>query len=279
MFRLVKKVAVFTLMLALVGISPFSEWSANKTLAESQSTFENVAHRGASGYAPENTIASFDKAVTMKATSFELDVQRTKDGRLVIMHDTTVDRTTNGKGSVKNLTLKQIRELDAGSWFDKSFAGEKVPTLEETLNRYRNKPIRILIELKKPELYPGIEKEVAQMVTKTGLTRDPNKVVVQSFNAPSVKKYNQLQPIVKTGVLVSLTEYASGVSDNKLTEWKAFADYINPNYKLVNSSLVKRIHNLKMKTLPYTLPDKKSATKIRSTGVDGIISNYPEFGK
>ncbi|SFS97091.1 glycerophosphodiester phosphodiesterase [Marininema halotolerans] len=287
MFGLAKKVTVFALMMTLVGI-PFNAWSMEKASAKSppppkkinyHGAFINVAHRGASGHAPENTIAAFDKAVAMHATSFEFDVQRTKDGHLVIMHDTTVDRTTNGKGAVKDLTLKQIRKLDAGSWFGKSFAGEKVPTLRETLKRYRTKPIRIVIELKKPELYPGIEKQVAHMLTKTGLTVIPSKVTVQSFNASSIKKYHHLQPRVKTGVIVSLTEYSKGVPEQKLTEWKAFANYINPNYKLVNKSLVKKIHDRKMKILPYTILDKKTATAVRDMGVDGMITNYPELGK
>src|SRR5699024_1122413 len=111
--------------------------------------------RGASGYAPENTIAAFDKAVEMKADYFELDVQRSKDGQLVLIHDTTVDRTTNGTGAVKDLTLKELKSLDAGSWFDEKYAGEKIPTLGETLDRHRGK-IKILIELKSPSLYPGI---------------------------------------------------------------------------------------------------------------------------
>ena len=122
---------------------------------------ENVAHRGATGYAPENTIAAFDLAVDMKADYIEIDVQRSKDGELVVIHDTTVNRTTNGSGKVGALTFEQLRSLDTGSFKGEQFAGEQIPTFEEILDRYHGK-IGILIELKAPELYPGIEEQVAE---------------------------------------------------------------------------------------------------------------------
>src|SRR3954452_5816424 len=106
-----------------------------------------IAHRGASGYAPENTIAAFDKALEIKTDYIEIDVQRSKDGKLVIIHDHKVDRTTNGTGYVRDLTYEQLKRLDAGSWNGPQFSGEKIPSFEEILDRYHGK-IGILIELK-----------------------------------------------------------------------------------------------------------------------------------
>ena len=97
---------------------------------------DNVAHRGATGYAPENTIAAFDLAFDMKADYIEIDVQRSEDGDLVVIHDTTVDRTTDGTGHVGELPFEELRSLDAGSWFGDEFVGESIPTFDEVLDRY-----------------------------------------------------------------------------------------------------------------------------------------------
>lgn len=162
--------------------SPFGQALAEGATVGERKQVDNVAHRGATGYAPENTIAGFDLAVDMKADYIEIDVQRSKDGELVLIHDTTVDRTTDGTGKVGELTFEQLRSLDAGSWKGEQFAGEQIPTFAEILDRYRGK-VGILIELKAPELYPGIEEEVASVVKERNLDKPQNeKIIIQSFN-------------------------------------------------------------------------------------------------
>lgn len=128
-------------------VSPFSQVFAEQPTVGERKQVDNVAHRGATGYAPENTIAAFDLAVEMKADYIEIDVQRSKDGELVLIHDTTVDRTTDGTGKVGDLTFEQLRSLDAGSWFGEQFEGEKIPTFDEILDRYHGK-VGILVEMK-----------------------------------------------------------------------------------------------------------------------------------
>src|SRR5438093_1650322 len=121
-----------------------------------------VAHRGASGWAPETTPASYRLALEMKADYLELDVQMTKDGEIVAIHDSLVDRTTNGKGAIGKITLAQLKELDAGSWFNRTypekasreFAGQRVPTLQEVIDLAKNSGAGLYIETKNPELYP-----------------------------------------------------------------------------------------------------------------------------
>ena len=103
-----------------------------------QRTITNIAHRGASSYAPENTRAAFDMAINMGVKHIELDVHSSKDGRLVVIHDDTLDRTTNGSGKVTDYTLKELKTLDAGSWFDHKYSGEKLSTLEEILDEYKS---------------------------------------------------------------------------------------------------------------------------------------------
>ncbi|OYD09162.1 glycerophosphodiester phosphodiesterase [Paludifilum halophilum] len=223
-------------------------------------------------------MAAFEKAVEMKSDYFELDVQRSRDGKLVVMHDTTVDRTTDGTGQVRDLTLKQLKSLDAGSWFSPEFRGERIPTLEEVLDRFRGTRAGILIELKSPELYPGIEAQVAHLLKKKRMHKRHGKVIVQSFNHQSMKRYHRLQPTVPVGVLVSYTQYKDGITDEELKEFTAYADYVNPNKALVDSELVDRIHRRNMKILPYTVRNQESADQLIQAGVDGIITDFPELG-
>ncbi|MBM7551495.1 glycerophosphodiester phosphodiesterase [Thalassobacillus pellis] len=235
----------------------------------------NIAHRGASGYAPENTMAAFDKAVEMKADMFELDVQMSKDGKLVVIHDTTVDRTTDGTGNVRDLTYEELKKLDAGSWFNEEFAGEKIPTLGEVLDAYRGK-IGILIEVKSPSLYPGIEQKIADELIERNLHKPANeKIIVQSFNHESMAKFHHLLPSVPVGVLVGYSP--DGISDEQLMDFASYADYVNPSKSMVTSELVDRIHAFGMKTHPWTVRDRNSADFLLQAGVDGIITDYPDY--
>jgi glycerophosphoryl diester phosphodiesterase len=267
-----KRLLVVTVLLLSVLVAPFANSAA---AGGPPHKVMNIAHRGASGYAPENTMAAFDKALQMKADYFELDVQMSKDGKLVLIHDVTVDRTTDGTGRVGDLTFKELRRLDAGSWFDPAFAGERIPTLEEALDRYRGK-IGILIEIKNPELYPGIERKVAKALKKRNLHKPRNgKIIVQSFNHDSVKKFHSLLPSVPVGVLISYRD--EGISDKELRNFAKYADYVNPNKDMVDRSLVKRIHRFGMKTTPWTVRDRAEADRLKSIRVDGIVTDYPDY--
>lgn len=274
------------LAVLLIGITLLAGLSPGQAVAITtdpdgykHSKFINVAHRGASGYAPENTMAAFDKAAWMRADYFELDVQRSKDGRLVIMHDTKVDRTTDGTGYVKDLTLAQLKQLDAGSWFNPAFAGEPIPTLEEVLDRYRGKRVKILIELKSPSLYPGIEQQVADELAKRNLDKRRDKVIVQSFDLDSVQRFHQILPSVPVGVLTSYGDYKeTGITDEHLRSFATYADYVNPNKDLVDADLVQRVHQKGMKILPYTIRDRAAADLLFQAGVDGFITDFPELG-
>ncbi|GGD00044.1 putative glycerophosphoryl diester phosphodiesterase YhdW [Thalassobacillus devorans] len=253
------------------GIAFASEGIATKD----QNQVLNIAHRGASGYAPENTMAAFEKSVEMKADMFELDVQMSKDGELVVIHDTTVDRTTDGTGSVKDLTLEELKSLDAGSWFDESFTSETIPTLGEVLDEYRGRT-GILIELKSPSLYPGIEQKVADELKARHLDNPENeKIIVQSFNHESVQTFHDLLPQVPVGVLLGYSP--EGISDEQLDRFKAYADYVNPSKSMIDALLVERIHDYNMKTHPWTVRDRESANFLLEAGADGIITDYPDY--
>ncbi|MCM3744132.1 glycerophosphodiester phosphodiesterase [Sporosarcina luteola] len=253
--------------------NPFSQLAEEPTTGQRKQV-ENVAHRGATGYAPENTIAAFDLAVEMKADYIEIDVQRSNDGELVVIHDTTVDRTTDGTGQVGELTFEQLRSLDAGSWYGEKFAGEHIPTFEEILDRYRGK-IGILVELKAPELYPGIEEQVADALLERNLDKPQNeKIIIQSFNFTSMKMMDQLLPRVPIGVL---TSNRADTTLDALQEFSTYADWFNPSYGIVTEELVNDGHYLGMKIGSWTVRSQEAADFLFEMGVDAIITDCPDY--
>ncbi|WP_175990551.1 glycerophosphodiester phosphodiesterase family protein [Bacillus sp. Marseille-Q1617] len=269
-----KKLLVGTGVAFSLLFSPISQVFAEEPTAGERKQVDNVAHRGAAGYAPENTIAGFDLAVDMKSDYIEIDVQRSKDGELVVIHDTTVDRTTDGTGKVGELTLGQLKSLDAGSWKGEQFAGETIPTFEEVLERYHGK-VGILIELKAPELYPGIEKEVAEALEKQNLDKPQNeKIIIQSFNFESMKKMDQLLPQVPIGVL---TYHLADTTAEALQEFSTYAEWFNPSYGIVSEELVDEVHSLDMQIGSWTVRSQEAADFLFEMKVDAIITDYPDY--
>lgn len=245
-----------------------------------------VAHRGASAYAPENTFAAIDKAADMGFRWVENDVQRTKDGELVIVHDDTLTRTTNveqvfpGRApwKVKDFTAAEIARLDAGSWFSPKYAGQRVPTLKQYMNRVSRNHQSLVFEFKKPELYPGIEKQGLAVLRKTGWLDKhhvKSKLVIQSFSADSVKKVHKLRPDVKTGFLGT-----PAVAD--LPKYAKFADQINSTHGSISREYVAAIHATKgphrkrLEIFTWTVNDAATARKVAGFRVDGIITNTPD---
>ncbi|NVI88874.1 glycerophosphodiester phosphodiesterase [Actinomadura sp. BRA 177] len=241
----------------------------------------DVAHRGASAYAPENTIAAFKLAKAKHADMFELDVQETKDHKLVIMHDTTLARTTNVEDvypdrkpwKIADFTLAEIEKLDAGSWFAAKYKGERVPTLPRVLTAMRGKGLGMLLEIKSPALYPGIEKRIAAALKheRSWLRHDPSerRLAVQSFDWGSVRRFHAVLPKVPTGLLGT-------PKAGDLPKLAKYADQINPTFGDLTASYVKKVHASRMDVLTWTLNDRGDMEKAVRLGVDGIITNKPD---
>lgn len=240
-----------------------------------------TAHRGASAYAPENTLAAFRLGVQQRATWIESDVQLTKDGQAILMHDTGLARTTNveqvfpdrAPWKVKDFTLAEIKQLDAGSWFSPEFAGEPVPTLAEMVQVVRPSASGIIMELKSPELYPGVEQKVIDVFdsfpgyVRSALASD--RLAVQSFNWTSMATYNKLAPEYPIGLLGK-----PAVLDlPALAEW---ADQVNPGVGQVTEAYVDAVHAAGMEMNVYTVDDVPTMTRLLDWGVDGIITNKPD---
>ncbi|MCP9208298.1 glycerophosphodiester phosphodiesterase family protein [Streptomyces sp. HD1123-B1] len=244
-----------------------------------------VAHRGASAYAPENTLAAVDAADELGIDWVENDVQRTRDGELVIMHDTTLDRTTDveqlfpdrAPWKISDFTLDEIEKLDAGSWFSPEFAGEGVPTLEEYMDRVSDNHQKLLMELKAPELYPGIERQALRELRREGWLdgKHRKRLVIQSFNATSMRTVHGLRSDITTGYLGT-----PAVGD--LPQYAEFADQINPSYRTIDAGYVAAVHAVRgahgrpMEVFTWTVNDGPSAVAVARMGVDGIITNKPD---
>lgn len=235
-----------------------------------------VAHRGAAGYAPENTMAAFYKAKELKSDFIELDIQITKDGEIVVIHDQKVDRTTNGVGEVKDFTYSDLTKLDAGEWFHTKFKGEKVPTLKQVLAEFHGK-IGILIEIKHPALYPGIEQKLASLLNEVVGDEhlSESQIIVQSFDFELLQSLNRISANIPLGLLVKYRVH--GISSAQLKDWTSIVQYINPNKALITKKLVKKIHTYNVKVIPYTVRDKKSINGLVNAGVDGIVTDYPDY--
>ncbi|MUL42509.1 glycerophosphodiester phosphodiesterase [Streptomonospora sp. PA3] len=246
----------------------------------------DIAHRGASAYAPENTLAAVDAAHRLDATTVELDVQRTADGELVLMHDTTLERTTDaeevfpGRDSyaVADFTLAQLRRLDAGSWFGPEFAGEPVPTLDEALDRMRRHRLNFLLEVKSPELYPGIEDDIAAALraNPSWLAPRPSwrwpRLVIQSFDWESMRRSHDLLPRVPHGLL-------GKVPAAEIGDYAAWADQINPNHTAIDADYVERVHGAGMEVHTYTVNEPGDMRAAIAKGVDGLISDRPDVAR
>ncbi len=158
------------------------------------------AHRGQSGSVPENTMAAFRNAVDLGADWLELDVQMTKDGELVVIHDETVDRTTNGTGRVADLTLAEIRTLDAGQ-------GQQVPTFKEVLRFAREAGVPILPEAKSPHLYPGLEEKMVEQVVEAGYV---DRTVIQCFDGATLERIRAINPDISVSALHGIWDFHGG---------------------------------------------------------------------
>ncbi len=243
--------------------------------------FTDVAHRGSSGSAPENTVAAVEYAVDQRASYVEVDIQRSADDELVIVHDNTLERTTNveevfpdrAPWNVGDFTLEELQQLDAGSWFSEDFAGEGIPTLREVIKALGPRS-GLLLELKSPELYPGIEAQIHDELSSIpgylprALATDT--LVVQSFDIDSMRTYHALAPEVPIGLL-----YGERPSDDELVEASSWADQVNPSYEVTDAELVDRIHELDMQISVYTVNTGQLMREFINLGVDGIITDYP----
>jgi glycerophosphoryl diester phosphodiesterase len=229
----------------------------------------NYAHRGASAYFPENTMLSFEKALEMGCTGIETDVQLTKDGVLVLIHDELVNRTTNGQGLVKNYTYTELNKLDAGSWMGEEFTGLKIPTAEELIYLVRDKNIIINFEIKNGiVIYEDIEQKLIELIYKHKIE---HKVILSSFNHYTVAKCNKVSKEINTGVL-----YMAGIYKPYNYAKTVGANAIHPYFQAINAEVIRESKKHKTLVNVFTVDDEENMKNFLNMKVDGIITNYPD---
>ena len=239
-----------------------------------------VAHRGASSEAPENTLAAVRRAIARDADLVEVDVQRTKDGALVLLHDTTLARTTNVRRVfprrapwlVSDFTADEVARLDAGSWHSQQFAGERIPTLEQLVDVVRPSRAGLLLELKAVALHAGLAREVAAALRAVPGYVDSavasGRLVVQSFDHDAMREHKEVEPSVPVGALGTPTRAELGA----LATW---ADQVNPVHWSVRRSYVETVHRHGMRCQLWTVNKPEHMRRALSLGVDGVITNHP----
>jgi glycerophosphoryl diester phosphodiesterase len=229
------------------------------------------AHRGASAYTPENTIAAFELAIQQNADVIELDTKLSADEYVVVIHDQTIDRTTNGQGRVKDFTLAALKELDAGSHYDESYHGEAIPTLDEA---FASIGMRILINIELTNYsspFDSLPEKVAQLISRHALY---NQILVSSFHPIPLRHFQNLSPSIPIGLLAK-----PGLLGAISRSWigKALIQYqaMHPEKSDVTQEYVYKVHQAGQRVHTYTVNSPEEIKKLLSLGVDGIITDDP----
>ena len=226
-----------------------------------------IAHRGASGHAPENTLAAFKKAVALGATFIETDLQLSRDAHFVAIHDDTVNRTTNGQGKVHDQTLATLRRLDAGSWFGSEYTGERIPTLEEILEFSKKNDVVFYLELKPSGSWGG-EHALVGSLRESG---EAARVVVISFDPSILAGLRKIEPTLMTGVL-----YDGQLADPLKSALDVGARQIVVRGDLVTPVMLEQARKRDLQVVCWTVNHPAHIRMLLAAGVDGIMSDYPD---
>ena len=227
-----------------------------------------IAHRGASGIAPENTLAAFKKAIEIGVDAVELDLHGTADGEVVVIHDASLDRTTNHHGTVNQTSLETIKRADAGGWFAPEFAGEPVPTLVESLECITEKTVALL-EIKDPLIAEAV-------VTKVRATQTLNLTVIISFHTTVLEAVRALEPRIPTGWLIG--SHNNDVPPEQLCQelGELGSSLLNVNHQLITAEFAYEVRRRGITLWCWTVDDVVRMREMKAFGVQGITSNYPE---
>jgi glycerophosphoryl diester phosphodiesterase len=229
------------------------------------------AHRGASKAAPENTLPAFEAAIRLGADGVELDVQYSSDGALVIFHNDTLEKTSDGDGRVTAHTLAELRALDAGSWFGPSFAGTRIPILDEVLDLMKGK-LLVNVELKVlGTLQSGMGADAVKTIRAHGMA---DQVVISSFNPFALRQAKEAGPEIECALL--LAHDLPGWMRWGFTRRYSRADGLHPDFEMVNEAYMAQARQLGMPVRVWTVDDEATICRLMPLGVDAIITNVPD---
>lgn len=230
--------------------------------------FHVAAHRGAMGHAPENTVAAFTKAIEMRSHMSELDIHQSRDGELIVIHDALVARTTGGSGEIKDLSLAEIKKLDAGTHFDSAFAGEPVPTLQEVMDLVRGKmALNVEVKAGSEGVYPEIIDRLIEHVRRNELVES---LVVSSFRREYLLELRSKAPEIRAALLYS-KPFDAPWQDAVDNGWD-----LHPNFRAIDAELMDESHRRGVVVRAWTVNEPQGMRELLDLGVDAIITNYPD---
>ena len=231
--------------------------------------FLRIAHRGASGHCPENTRAALVRAIELRADMIEIDCQLTSDGAAVLLHDETLDRTTSGRGPVRLRTLREVKTLDAGSWFAPAFAGEEILTIEEAIDILRGR-VSLNLELKGDDAPGRLELVCFGAVSRGDFL---GETVFSSFSAQRMRRLRELSAEARVAVLLDAGDDAYAGIDFALA---LEAEALHPNRSLVGAELVRDAHASGLAVRVWSVNDPVECRRLVDLGVDGIFTDFPD---
>lgn len=227
-----------------------------------------IAHRGASKIAPENTLAAFSKAIEIGMDAIELDLHGTVDGEVVVIHDSSLDRTTNLRGPVNQTTLETIKQADAGSWFNPQFAGEPVPTLAEALEFITDKTMAVL-EIKDSLISEAVVEKVCEMNVL-------ERIVIISFHISVLESVRQLEPRIPTGYLIGSSNGNTHPIQLCQQISTLGSSLLNVNHHLITAEFAYEVCRRGISLWSWTVDDVNRMRQMLAFGVHGITSNHPD---
>lgn len=266
---------LFAVLSTEINGSPENHFLKEIQLYNRVCEFVVIAHRGASYYAPENTMAAFQMAYEMGADMIELDVQLTKDHIPVVIHDADLTKTTSGRGTVSAFTYEELKKLDAGSWFAPRFSEEKLPSLDEVL-QWASHKIAVNIEIKTEAvaLNAGVEEKVIDLVRQYNME---DYVLFSSFDRRAITNINQLAPEMKTGILYDKNQSRFLPPSSLVTKLKA--DLFHVNWRRLNNRWLKDLKTHNIPVFTYTVNKERRMRQLIRRGVKGIFSDKPDVLK
>ena len=299
-------------LFAAMSLGLFAGAATTTALAESTpleeqlkelESFQVIAHRGASGHAPESTMAAYELAHEWNVDYLELDAQITADGEVVVFHDDAIDRTSDGEGKINDYTMEELKALDTGSWFneanadkaDADFAGAQILTLDELFERFGHNA-RYYIETKSPQLNPGLEEALVKTLEKHDMV-ESGRVLVQSFEQEILLKVQELNDDIPLIQLVWY--YPSEEDESRLVEWtgvtpgpaeindedfQAVAEYasgIGTNYiyedqEVIDADFIRQANENGLPVHVYTINETDEMERLMEMGANGLFTNYPD---
>ena len=229
-----------------------------------------IAHRGFSGAAPENTLAAVRAAIEIKADMVEIDITLTSDGHIVVIHDETLDRTTDGSGEILQFTLAELQELDAGSWFDPSFTGEPIPTLDQVLDDVEGR-ILLNVEIKSEAVSRGVVNKVAAAIREHGMI---DGVVVSSFSPTALQQMHAEAPEIRTAVLYN-TSFHKGRDAVEIST-ELGATVFNIKRQRLTKKMLRRCRAHDIPVGVYTVNDPRRMRHLVKKGINAIFTDHPD---